>query len=113
MTMSSASKPVGYLIREWRKRRRLSQLDLALDAEISTRLLGQVKDHGHLVKGVDLCRFRRAALRMMSLDTSSTAVRLRPVRNTLAPSPAPLLKSVRIASCMSLIGLRNYRTRGA
>jgi transcriptional regulator with XRE-family HTH domain len=43
MTMSSVSKPVGYLIREWRKRRRLSQLDLALDAEISTRHLSYVE----------------------------------------------------------------------
>jgi transcriptional regulator with XRE-family HTH domain len=43
MTMLSASKPVGFLIREWRKRRRLSQLDLALDAEISTRHLSYVE----------------------------------------------------------------------
>ena len=31
--------PVGNLLREWRQRRRLSQLDLACDAEISTRHL--------------------------------------------------------------------------
>jgi transcriptional regulator with XRE-family HTH domain len=34
-----ASPPVGQLIREWRQRRRLSQLDLACDAEISTKHL--------------------------------------------------------------------------
>lgn len=33
------SQPVGSLLREWRQRRRLSQLDLALEAEISTRHL--------------------------------------------------------------------------
>ena len=33
------SQPVGTLLRDWRKRRRLSQLDLACDAEISSRHL--------------------------------------------------------------------------
>lgn len=30
-------RPVGQLLREWRERRRLSQLELALDADVSTR----------------------------------------------------------------------------
>src|SRR5512146_1730182 len=33
------TRPVGEFLREWRQRRRLSQLDLALEAEISTRHL--------------------------------------------------------------------------
>jgi transcriptional regulator with XRE-family HTH domain len=37
------SEPVGNLLREWRTRRRLSQLDLACDAEISTRHLSFVE----------------------------------------------------------------------
>ncbi len=37
--MTSATRPIGDLIREWRIRRRLSQLDLACDAEISTKHL--------------------------------------------------------------------------
>lgn len=37
------SKEVGNLLREWRKRRRLSQLDLAYDAEISQRHLSFVE----------------------------------------------------------------------
>jgi transcriptional regulator with XRE-family HTH domain len=37
--MMSGLQPVGGLLREWRQRRRLSQLDLACDAEISTRHL--------------------------------------------------------------------------
>lgn len=37
--MNSAQRPVGEHIREWRTRRRMSQMDLALEAEISTRHL--------------------------------------------------------------------------
>jgi transcriptional regulator with XRE-family HTH domain len=37
--MSHPTRPIGDLIREWRQRRRLSQLDLACDAEISTKHL--------------------------------------------------------------------------
>jgi transcriptional regulator with XRE-family HTH domain len=37
--MTQTHKSVGHHLREWRLRRRLSQLDLALDAEISTRHL--------------------------------------------------------------------------
>ena len=35
----AAASPVGGLIRQWRERRRRSQLTLALDAEISSRHL--------------------------------------------------------------------------
>jgi len=37
--MMHTARPVGDFLREWRQRRRMSQLDLALDAEISTRHL--------------------------------------------------------------------------
>lgn len=37
--MSVTSRPIGDLLREWRQRRRKSQLELSLDAEISTRHL--------------------------------------------------------------------------
>ena len=37
--MPSVTAPVGAQLREWRQRRRLSQLDLASDADISTRHL--------------------------------------------------------------------------
>lgn len=37
--MTSSRKPVGEHLREWRMRRRMSQMDLALEAEISTRHL--------------------------------------------------------------------------
>jgi transcriptional regulator with XRE-family HTH domain len=38
-----AARPVGQLLREWRERRRLSQLDLSIQAEISTRHLSFVE----------------------------------------------------------------------
>ncbi|MET0428061.1 MAG: helix-turn-helix transcriptional regulator [Microvirga sp.] len=41
--MTNARKPVGAHLREWRNRRRMSQLDLSLDAEISTRHLSFVE----------------------------------------------------------------------
>jgi transcriptional regulator with XRE-family HTH domain len=41
--MITASRPVGTHLREWRQRRRMSQLDLALEAEISARHLSFVE----------------------------------------------------------------------
>ncbi len=41
--MSTSHPPIGTLLREWRQRRRRSQLDLALDAEVSTRHLSYVE----------------------------------------------------------------------
>jgi transcriptional regulator with XRE-family HTH domain len=41
--MMATAQPVGDLLREWRQRRRLSQLDLAGEAEISTRHLSFVE----------------------------------------------------------------------
>src|SRR5688572_7739657 len=37
--MMNTVQPVGAVLREWRQRRRLSQLDLACEAEISTKHL--------------------------------------------------------------------------
>lgn len=39
----TSTAPVGEQLRDWRQRRRLSQMDLALDAEISTRHLSFVE----------------------------------------------------------------------
>jgi transcriptional regulator with XRE-family HTH domain len=41
--MHMTARPVGQLIREWRMRRRMSQLDFATEAEISTRHLSFVE----------------------------------------------------------------------
>jgi len=40
---TTASAPVGKLLREWRARRRLSQLDLSIQADISARHLSFVE----------------------------------------------------------------------
>jgi len=42
-TVTTRTAPVGRLLRDWRERRRLTQLDLACDAEISTRHLSFVE----------------------------------------------------------------------
>jgi transcriptional regulator with XRE-family HTH domain len=39
MTVLAQARPVGELLRDWRQRRRMSQLDLACEAEISTKHL--------------------------------------------------------------------------
>lgn len=39
----NTSRPVGSLLREWRQRRRLSQLDFAVEAEISSRHLSFIE----------------------------------------------------------------------
>src|ERR671920_1828054 len=41
--MPSTAPPFGALLREWRQRRRLSQLDLALEAGVSARHLSFVE----------------------------------------------------------------------
>jgi len=43
MSTARTAEGVGARLREWRQRRRLSQLDLALDAEVSTRHLSFVE----------------------------------------------------------------------
>jgi transcriptional regulator with XRE-family HTH domain len=42
-SLPSGSRPIGDLLREWRQRRRLSQLDLAIEADISARHLSFVE----------------------------------------------------------------------
>ncbi len=43
LAATASPPPFGALLREWRQRRRLSQLDLAMDADISTRHLSYVE----------------------------------------------------------------------
>src|ERR1700735_283619 len=43
MATTTAQRPGGPLLREWRERRRLSQLDLSIQADISTRHLSFVE----------------------------------------------------------------------
>lgn len=43
VTTVAPSRPVGQLLREWRERRRLSQLELSIQADISTRHLSFIE----------------------------------------------------------------------
>ncbi|MDN5853316.1 MAG: helix-turn-helix transcriptional regulator [Actinomycetia bacterium] len=43
MTIDRAEAPIGPLLREWRNRRKISQLDLSIDADISSRHLSFVE----------------------------------------------------------------------
>jgi transcriptional regulator with XRE-family HTH domain len=43
MSVHTASQPIGNLLRDWRQRRRFSQLDLACEAEISQRHLSFIE----------------------------------------------------------------------
>ena len=43
MTVATATPGVGPLLKDWRRRRRLSQLDLAVEADVSTRHLSFVE----------------------------------------------------------------------
>jgi transcriptional regulator with XRE-family HTH domain len=43
MTATTSRSPVGELLRQWRERRRISQLDLSIQADISTRHLSFVE----------------------------------------------------------------------
>src|SRR3954454_7779173 len=43
MATASSQPAIGSVLREWRERRRLSQLELALDAGVSTRHLSFVE----------------------------------------------------------------------
>ncbi len=60
---SSGSSRVGGLLRDWRRRRRLSQLDLALEAGISTRHLSFVETGPDEAQRRDGAAPRRAARR--------------------------------------------------
>src|SRR5213594_4341328 len=42
-SLAAPARPVGQLLREWRERRRLSQLELSIQANISTRHLSFVE----------------------------------------------------------------------
>jgi transcriptional regulator with XRE-family HTH domain len=109
MTMPEAARrPVGELLREWRERRRLSQLDLAIQADVSARHLSFVETG----------RSRPTATMILRL-TEQLAVPLRE-RNVLllaagyAPAypqhglEAPELDNVRVALGQVLAGHEPY-----
>lgn len=99
MVTRTASAPgVGELLRDWRQRRRFSQLDLALDADISTRHLSFVEtgrakpSRGlllHLAEHLDVPLRERNALLLAAgyapiyRETPMDAAAMAPVRDAL------------------------------
>ncbi|MGI8689428.1 MAG: helix-turn-helix domain-containing protein [Thermomicrobiales bacterium] len=101
-------RPVGELLRQWRERRRLSQMELALDAEISTRHLSFVETGRstpsremvlHLTEQLDLPLRERNHLLL--------AAGYAPVYSE-TPLAAPQLSAVRVAVRQVLIGHEPY-----
>ena len=102
------SRPVGDLLREWRRHRRLSQLDLATGAEISTRHLSFVESGRsqpsrdmilHLAEYLDLPLRERNAL--LGAAGFAPAFKERPLDD-------PALASARHTIDLLLKGLEPY-----
>jgi len=103
-----SQRPVGELLRQWRERRRLSQMELALDAEISTRHLSFVETGRsmpsremvlHLTEQLDLPLRERNRLLL--------AAGYAPVYSE-TPLAAPQLSAVRAAVRQVLVGHEPY-----
>lgn len=93
MPAASAQVQVGPLLRDWRQRRRLSQLELALEADVSARHLSFVETGRsrpsaemvlHLAERLEVPLRERnrmllaQAMRRRSRATNSTSCRWRP-----------------------------------
>ena len=106
--VKAISRPVGDLLREWRRHRRLSQLDLATGAEISTRHLSFVESGRsqpsrdmilHLAEYLDLPLRERNAL--LGAAGFAPAFKERPLDD-------PALASARHTIDLLLKGLEPY-----
>lgn len=98
MSVVAPARGVGELLRGWRQRRRLSQLDLAIEAEVSTRHLSFVETGRsspsrelllHLAEHLDVPLRERNALLLaagyapISPETPLDAAAMAPVRDAL------------------------------
>jgi transcriptional regulator with XRE-family HTH domain len=100
-SLPSGSRPIGDLLREWRQRRRLSQLDLAIEADISARHLsfvetGRSRPTSQMI--LRLAEHLEVPLRERNTCCWRAVTRL-PIRSaastspTLAPSARPWARS--------------------
>lgn len=98
MNASLPPLPVGALVRQWRHQRRLSQLDLALDAAVSTRHLSCVETGRALPSREMLLRLaERLAVPLRERNTLLLAAGyapLYPERPLADPSLAPARRAV-------------------
>src|SRR5438445_10237521 len=98
MSIAAPTRGVGGLLRDWRRRRRLSQLDLAVEAEVSPRHLSFVETGRsrpsrelllHLAEHLDVPLRERNALLLAAgyapvyQQTSLDAPEMTPVRDAL------------------------------
>lgn len=101
-------EPVGHLLREWRKRRRLSQLDLALDADISPRHLSFVETgRARPSRDVLLSLAERLDVPLRERNTLLTAAGFAPVYAE-RPMDDPALLAARAAVDLVLKGHEPY-----
>jgi transcriptional regulator with XRE-family HTH domain len=98
MTSQTAAPPVGLLLKDWRQRRRLSQLDLSLEADVSARHLSFVETGRsrpsrdlllHLAERLDVPLRERNSLLLAAgyaplyRETPLHSTEMRPVRDAL------------------------------
>jgi transcriptional regulator with XRE-family HTH domain len=103
-----AERPVGDLLREWRQRRRLSQLELAGEAEVSTRHLSFVETGRSLPSREMLLRLsQRLEIPLRERNTLLTAAGYAPMYRERALD-APELAAARKAVELVLKGHEPY-----
>lgn len=103
-----AQRPVGELLRAWRERRRLSQLELALDAEISTRHLSFVETGRATPSREMILRLaEQLDVPLRERNTLLLAAGYAPVYSEV-PLDAPELAAVRAAVRQVLAGHEPY-----
>lgn len=106
--LASPQSPVGSMLREWRQRRRLSQLELSLRAEISTRHLSFLET-GRSVPSRDMVLqlADRLELPLRERNRMLLAAGYAPVY-TETPLEAPAMNAVRAAVRQILTGHEPY-----
>jgi transcriptional regulator with XRE-family HTH domain len=103
-----ADRPVGDLLREWRQRRRLSQLELAGEADVSTRHLSFVETGRSLPSREMLLRLsERLEIPLRERNTLLTAAGYAPMYRE-RPLDDPALAAARKAVEMVLKGHEPY-----
>lgn len=106
--LASPQSPVGSLLREWRQRRRLSQLELSLKADISTRHLSFLET-GRSVPSRDMVLqlADRLELPLRERNRMLLAAGYAPAYSE-TPMDAPVMDSVRTAVRQILTGHEPY-----
>jgi transcriptional regulator with XRE-family HTH domain len=106
--MTAALPPVGTLLREWRQRRRLSQLNLACEAEISTRHLSFLETGRSAPSREMLLRLaEQMEIPMRERNTLLVAAGFAPVYPEKSLTD-PALDSVRLAIDLMLAAQKPY-----